>query len=195
MNDAALAAPLFVVNPPGSEDEAGLIARARRRELGAFEALYRSHVGRIHALCRRLSGSPSLAEDYTQEAFVRAWESLPGFRGESAFGSWLHKIAVNVVLGKQRLALRRSAWIRDDPREEDEEAIAAIAAPGERPDIAMDLERAIAELPPGAREVFVLYDVEGYQHEEIAALTGLAVGTSKAHLHRARRQLRARLTS
>ncbi|MGH8272823.1 MAG: RNA polymerase sigma factor [Gammaproteobacteria bacterium] len=190
MNDIALAVPVPAMKCRDPETEATLLARARQGDVRAFEALYRSHVGRIHALSRRLSGSQTLAEDCTQEAFVRAWEALPKFRGESAFGSWLHRIAVNTVLARQRRALRRSAWLHTDGND----AIVAAAAPPERPDMAMDLDRAIAELPPGAREVFVLHDVEGYKHAEIATLTGLAVGTTKAHLHRARRTLRARLT-
>lgn len=191
MNEAVLGATFFAMDTGDLDHETALVARAQAREVKAFEALYRLHVGRIHALCRRLTGSQALAEDCTQEAFVQAWKALPGFRRDSAFGSWLHRIAVNVVLGHQRTALRRSAWMRDDG----DDALDACAAPAERPDVALDLDRAIAELPPGARTVFVLYDIDGYKHEEIAELTGLAVGTCKAHLHRARRLLRARLTA
>lgn len=191
MNDAVLGATAFAMDSRELDSETALVARAQAREVGAFESLYRLHVGRIHALCRRLAGSQALAEDCTQETFVQAWKALPRFRRDSAFGSWLHRIAVNVVLGHQRAALRRSAWVREDGGE----ALDTCAAPVERPDVALDLDRAIAELPPGARAVFVLYDIEGHQHEEIAALTGLAVGTCKAHLHRARRLLRARLTT
>ncbi|HEX5418812.1 MAG TPA: RNA polymerase sigma factor [Gammaproteobacteria bacterium] len=190
MNDAALTVPAPPVDDPFVVEEAVLVAGAQRRNAQAFEALYRRHAGRIYASCLRLSGSAPVAEDCTQEAFVRAWESLPGFRGESAFGSWLHRIAINAALMRQRSGLRRARWM--DNAGEDE--IAAVAAPPETPDAALDLDRAIAVLPPGAREVFVLYDIEGYRHEEIAELTGLAVGTCKAHLHRARRLLQARLT-
>lgn len=190
MNDAALNAPALAIGHPRADDETFLVARAQRRDTRAFETLYRRHVGRIYATCLRLAGSIPLAEDCTQDAFIRAWESLPGFRGDSAFGSWLHRIAVNMVLMRQRKRLRRAAWLHGNGDELD-----AVAAPAEAPDAALDLDRAIAELPPGAREVFVLYDIEGYKHEEIAALTQLAVGTCKAHLHRARRLLRARLTA
>jgi RNA polymerase sigma-70 factor (ECF subfamily) len=190
MNVAMLGVSAFAIDPGDPEVEASLVARARTGDTEAFEALYRRHVGRIHALCQRIAGSRSLAEDCTQEAFVQAWNALPRFRGESAFGSWLHRIALNVVLGQQRKALRRAAWVRED----DHEALACAVAPAQEPQAALDLDRAIAQLPPGARAVFVLYDIEGYQHQEIAALTGLAVGTCKAHLHRARRLLRARLT-
>lgn len=188
MNDAVLDAPTLIMDPADPDDEIALVFRAREREVAAFEALYRRYAGRIHAVCRRLADSQVLAEDCTQETFVQAWKALPDFRGDSAFGSWLHRIAVNVALGHQRIALRRSAWAHDG-----DDALDAIAAPTESPGVALDLDRAIAELPTGARAVFVLHDVEGYLHEEIAALTGLAVGTCKAHLHRAHRLLRARL--
>jgi RNA polymerase sigma-70 factor (ECF subfamily) len=191
MNDAVLATPALAVGHPRKDEEAALVDRARRRDAAAFEALYRRHVGRIYATCLRLAGSVALAEDCTQEAFIRAWESLPGFRGDSAFGSWLHRIAVNMVLMRQRSQLRRTAWGLNGGDDE----IAAVAAHASAPDAALDLDQAIAALPPGAREIFVLHDVEGYRHEEIAALTELAVGTCKAHLHRARRLLRARLTT
>ncbi len=190
MNEIALAAIIPDAKGYGEEGEAGLVARAGTGDMRAFEMLYRRHIGRIYALCWRLAGSETLAEDCTQEAFVQAWKALPKFRGESAFGTWLHRIAANVVIGRQRKALRRSAWVRDDG----EDALANVAAAQEPPGTMMDLERAIAALPGGARQVFVLHDVEGYKHEEIAALTGLAVGTTKAHLHRARRLLRAELT-
>lgn len=189
MNDAALTVPASTAHDPPVVDESALVARARARSAQAFETLYRRYAGRIYATCLRLTGSAAVAEDITQEAFVRAWECLPAFRGECAFGSWLHRIAVNAALMRQRSGLRRARWMRDVGDDE----IGALAAPPETPDAALDLDRAIAVLPPGAREVFVLYDIEGYRHEEIAELTGLAVGTCKAHLHRARRLLRARL--
>ncbi len=188
MNELVLSMP--IANVMGRECEPdGLVAQAMQGDSKAFEALYRHHVGRIYALCLRLAGSRTVAEDCTQDAFVQAWKALPGFRGDSAFGSWLHRIAVNTVLARHRGAIRRSAWLH-----EGDDALDSVAAPNIRPDAAIDLDRAIAELPCGAREVFVLFAVEGYKHEEIAALTGLAVGTTKAHLHRARRLLRARLT-
>ncbi|MNC87873.1 ECF RNA polymerase sigma factor SigE [compost metagenome] len=126
--------------------------------------------------------------DRTQDVFVRAWRKLGSFRGESAFGTWLHRLAVNVVLTDHRSAGRR------ERRAEAAVELGARSVPPPRAGLAVDLERAIAALPPGARAVFVLYDVEGYRHEEIAAMTGIAAGTSKAQLHRARTLLREALS-
>jgi RNA polymerase sigma-70 factor (ECF subfamily) len=168
--------------------ESDEVRRAAAGDPGAFAALYRAHAGRVYALCLRLEADAARAEELTQDVFVRAWEALPGFRGESAFGTWLHRLAVNVVLADRRAAWRRERRVMavEDP--------AALERPGEAdPALALDLEAAIAALPPGARAVFVLHDLEGYQHREIAAMTGIAEGTSKAQLFRARRLLRARL--
>lgn len=170
-------------------DEVTLAARARDGDVKAFEQLYHRHVGRVHAVCRRLAGNPALAEECTQDAFVKAWESLHKFRGDSAFGTWLHRIAVNAVLERHRTQLRQAAWVVH----KDDAAMEAVPAQTSEPGQDLDLEEGIAALPPAARMVFVLFDVEGHTHEEIADMTGLAVGTSKAHLHRARQILRARL--
>ena len=166
-----------------------VVRRAQAGDEAAFEALYREHTGRVFALCLRLSGDRGRATELTQDVFVRCWEQLRSFRGESAFGSWLYRLAVNVVWSTNRGDRRREARVRPvedpgahEPRRE--------APP---PGLRLDLERAIATLPDGAREVFVLYDIEGYRHEEIARMTGIAVGTSKAQLFRARRLLRERL--
>jgi len=167
-----------------------LVERSVAGEVEAFEELYRRTVGRVFGLCLRMCGNRSLAEDLTQESFVRAWQKLPSFRGESAFSTWMHRLTVNVVLGHQRSAGRRQTretaageeWYGDGS-----------SSPG-KPTTAMDLERAIASLPKGARTVFVLHDVEGYKHAEIAELIGVAVGTSKAQLSRARQLLRKVLT-
>ena len=166
-----------------------LIARARAGDGGAFEALYRAHVGRVYALCLRLEADPHRAEERTQDVFVRAWQRLGSYRGESAFGTWLHRLAVNVVLTERRSAWRRGLRIAPETDVED------VPEPTSRPRsdgglAAIDLDRAIAGLPPGARAVFVLHDVEGYQHAEIAQMAGIAEGTSKAQLFRARRLLR-----
>lgn len=166
-----------------------LVGHAQAGDVSAFERLYGEHVDRVYALCLRMSGDAASAEELTQDVFVRAWERLRGFRGESAFDTWLHRLAVNVSLEARRSQGRRAArfFVTDDLSGFD--AAAVEEAPGER----LDLERAIARLPDGARSVFVLHDVEGYRHEEIAALTGRAVGTCKAHLHRARKLLREAL--
>ena len=157
----------------------------------AFEALYRRHAARIHGVVARLVGyDRARAEDLVQEAFVRAWQALPAYRFESAFGTWLHRLAVNTALMDLRAA-------RSRPRgTDDEDALDQVGAPdtaGQATALSLDLERAVATLPPRARAVLVLYDVEGWKHEEIAEALGMAVGSSKAQLHRARGLLRARL--
>jgi RNA polymerase sigma-70 factor (ECF subfamily) len=155
-----------------------------------FAALYREHAGRVYALCLRLTGDAARARDLTQDVFVRAWENLDSFRGESALASWLHRVTVNVALSAWRNERRRTQRVEtrsvlpDAPSGEDGD-----------PERHLDLDAAIATLPHGARTVFVLHDVQGYRHDEIAAMTGMAVGTSKAHLFRARRLLRQRLNA
>jgi len=173
--------------------EAELVRRAQAGDRTAFEQLYRDNVGRVYALCFRMAGTADLAEELAQDVFVRAWQKLGSFRGESAFSSWLHPLTVNVALSERRSRRRRVARVMttDD--------LTAYERPGpptrsDGPESGFDLERALATLPPGARAVFVLHDVEGYKHEEIAQLTGVATGTSKAQLHRARRLLREALT-
>jgi RNA polymerase sigma-70 factor (ECF subfamily) len=171
-------------------DPTDLIRRAQQGDHAAFEALYRAHVGKVYALCLRLTADAAQAEERTQDAFVRAWQRLSTFRGDSAFGSWLYRLTVNEVLLARRAERRHTARVvtHDDP--------AVLERPAERssgPGTGLDLERALAGLPGGAREVFVLHDVEGYRHDEIAKLAGIAVGTSKAQLFRARRLLREAL--
>lgn len=170
-------------------DPTDLIHRAQLGDQAAFEVLYREHVGRVYALCLRLTADAARAEELTQDVFVRVWERLASFRGESAFSSWLYRVAVNVVFLSSRRARRRTARVVavDDPASLERADDAA--GPGPR----LDLERAVAALPRGAREVFVLHDIEGYRHEDIARLTGIAIGTSKAQLFRARRLLREAL--
>ncbi len=168
------------------ETDAALVKDARGGRVGAFEGLYRRNVGRTYALCMRLTGDPSLSEDLTQEAFVRAWEKLGTFRGESAFSSWLHRLTVNVVYSERRTRLRRETRLRLLEKGD--------GLTRHNTAVHVDLEEAVAKLPEGARRTFVLHDVEGYKHEEIAEMTGTAVGTSKAQLHRARRLLREELS-
>jgi len=171
--------------PPRHEsakpEDAAAISRAVGGDLAAFEKLYRIHAGWVYGLCLRLTGQRELAEDCTQESFIAAWRGLPGFEHRSQFSTWLHRIAVNTVLSRRRPASQPALL----SVEVCADAVAAV--PGEL-DAAgpIDLEQAIAALPPGARDVLVLVGIYGYSHEESAALLGIAPGTSKAQLHRAR---------
>jgi len=170
--------------------EAADIAGARGGDARAFERLYRVHVDRVFSLCVRMSGDRALAEELTQDCFVRAWERSASFRGESAFGTWLYRLAVNVVLNARKTAGRaRKRFVTEDGDEEPSGERATQRNPG----TIMDLEGAVASLPPGARRVFVLHDVQGYRHEEIAEMLGITSGGSKAQLHRARLLLRGAL--
>ena len=153
----------------------------------AFERLYRTHVDRVYAICTRMLADRVLAEEVTQDVFVRVWQKLPGFRGESAFNTWLHRVAVNVVLSRRKRASIHGARIADDDALDDSPTRAVSV--GER----IDLDAAIAGLPAGARRVFVLHDVEGFTHEEIGEQLGITSGGSKAQLHRARMLLRTAL--
>ncbi len=185
-------------------DESEVVRRAQAGDERAFEALYRMHAGRVFALCLRMAGEREQARELAHEAFVRAWERLGTYRGEAAFGSWLHRLTVNVVLERRRRERRRQAhevaegggdelaadgW--DDAGGEATAAVAEGWRRAVRDDQAarLDLESAIARLPTNARTVFVLYVVEGYRHDEIAAMMTIAEGTVRAHLHRARRLL------
>jgi RNA polymerase sigma-70 factor (ECF subfamily) len=179
------------LNRPAVEDddESELIRRTQQRDQQAFAQLYHRHVGRVHAVCRRMAGDIPHAEELTQAVFVKLWEKLALFRGDSAFGTWLHRLTVNTVLTDFRTTRRREARVfsTDDPT--------ALETPATSPGagLRLDLEQAIASLPPRARVVFVLHDVEGYTHEEIAALLELQTGTTKAQLHRARQLLQEAL--
>lgn len=174
-----------------NEAEHQLVKRARNHDVAAFETLYQRHCGNVYGLCLRLTSDRSTAEDCTQETFVQAWKNLGGFKGESGLGTWLHRIAVNQVL-----MLRR----RGQAQKRHLEAVGQdwavdVAADGKspRPGAQMDLERAVGSLPQGARDVFVLCAVNGYSYEETSNFLGVAVGTCKAQLHRARRLLKERL--
>ena len=179
--------PLRIESAVSDPSEAADIALATAGDSQAFERLYRRHVARVHALMRRMVGGESDAEEATQDAFVRAWEKLGSFRGEAAFGTWLHRLAVNVALNWRKAAAR--ARHRFDDETSPEQLAGRREAGAER----MDLDQAIKMLPPGARQVFVLHDVEGFRHEEIATLMGVTAGTTKAQLHRARMLLRGYL--
>ena len=154
----------------------------------AFQRLYVRNVGRIHNLARRMIG-PDEAGEITQDVFVRAWDKLGTFRGESAFGTWLYRLAINLILARRsKLAIQRARYHADD------ELLDTVPARRSTSDLSMDFETAIEKLPEGARQIFVLHDVEGYKHEEIASMLGVASGTSKAQLHRARMILRRTLS-
>lgn len=180
-------------DPVALDAEARWIAAACQGDSQAYERLYRLHVDRIHGLCLRLvGGNRPLAEELTQQAFVRAWRKLPSFRGEARFSTWMHRLTVNLVLSDRRSANRRRQ--RERPAEE-AAGYDWISDRDVRVALTRDLERAIADLPDGARAVLVLHDIEGYRHAEIAERMGIAEGTSKAQLHRARKLLRAALTA
>lgn len=174
------------------DDDASLVKRARKGDRLAYEQLYRRHRDHVYGLVWRLGGGDAaLAEDLLQEAFVRAWQKLDSFRGDSRFGTWLHRLSANVALSDRRTRLRRLA------RETELEGAAERTATGDRDVYAgerMDLERAIAQLPERARTVLVLYDIEGYSHAEISEIAGMAEGSSKAQLHRARKLVREALS-
>jgi RNA polymerase sigma-70 factor (ECF subfamily) len=162
-----------------------VVRRAQRGDQDAFHELYTAHAGRVYALCLRLAGDRAAAEELAQDVFVRVWERLGSFRGDSAFATWLHRLAVNVVFMAQRTRARRER--RVEPVEDLEAwERGTDASPADR----LDLEHALTRLPHGARQVFLLHDVEGYGHAEIGRLLGIAEGTSKAQLFRARRLLR-----
>ena len=177
--------------PDLSATETRQVERAVAGDRLAFEQLYKSHRDRIYALCWRMcGGDKALAEDMLQDSFIRAWNKLHLFRGDSKFGTWLHRLTVNVILSDKRIRVKRLQ------REQELGEGIERTMVGERDVFAglrKDLEEAIAGLPERARTVLVLYDIEGYRHAEIAEMTGMAVGSSKAQLHRARKLVRASL--
>ncbi|MDX1404453.1 MAG: RNA polymerase sigma factor [Woeseiaceae bacterium] len=172
-----------------TSEERGFIRRAQTADVAAFESLYRMHVDKIYGLCLRMTGNPAEAEDCTQDAFIQAWSKLNDFRGESAFSTWMHRVAVNTVLGRMRKSRREQDRIR---AVSDNESIPQTVGDGGG---FRDLEQAINELPSGARHVFVLHAVYGYSHDETSNMLGIAEGTSKAQLHRARRLLAQQLNT
>jgi RNA polymerase sigma-70 factor (ECF subfamily) len=177
--------PLPAADLPG--DEARWVRQAQAGDTRAFEKLYRAHVDRIYGLCLRMTGNPSEAEDCAQDAFIQAWSKLDRFRGDSALGTWMHRVAVNTVLGRMRKSRREQDRIR---------AVSDVAETGRSigdDGQLRDLEQAINELPSGARHVFVLHAVYGYSHGETGDMLGIAEGTSKAQLSRARRLLTQQL--
>ena len=162
-------------------------ALAASGDATAFERLYRTHVNRVHSLVRRMLDA-DVADDVTQDVFIRAWQKLSTFRGESAFGTWLHKLAVNVALARRKtVGTERGRFINE------EEPLQGLSGRKETPELSLDFEEALSRLPEKARQVFVLHDVEGYRHEEIARMLGVVPGTSKSQLHHARMALRRHL--
>jgi len=165
------------------------VLKAQRGDLAAYEELYRRHVNGVFGLCMRMTASRDQAEELTQQTFTRVWEKLDLFKGGSEFPAWLHRVTVNLVLGDRRSQARKRIK---------EQAVVQLAEVGgdrraDHPGRSLDLERAIAELPERARQVFVLHDVEGYKHREVGEQLGISAGTSKAQLHRARKRLREAL--
>lgn len=164
------------------------VALAARGDADAFERLYRKHVGRVSALARWLVG-PEEVEDAVQDVFVRAWQKLGTFAGQSAFGTWLHRVAVNLLLRRRQVSRRFY------DRHVDEAAAPDPVAARSDPELQMSIEVALDQLPTGARDIFVLHDIQGYKHDEIAAMLGIDPGTSRSQLHRARMLLRGHLTA
>lgn len=169
--------------------EGALIERARAGDTRAFERLYREHAGRVYGLCLRMTREPHLAEDCTQETFINAWRALAGFETRSSLGTWLHRIAVNVTLAKRRKVGREEPLPDGETEEQGPEPHWTLETPVE----VQEIEEAIGALPQGARDALVLHALYGYSHTEAAQMLGLAEGTCKAQLHRARQLLRARL--
>src|SRR3954465_8374506 len=175
----------------GTQAGSGLetdVALAAQGGQAAFERIYRTHVARIHGLTRRMLSTQE-ADEVTQDIFVRTWQKLGQFRGESAFATWLHRLAVNVVIER-----RRSFAIQRERMSDDPSALDVLTVGPARADLKVDFETAIDQLPPGAREIFVLHDVEGYKYREIAVMLDIATGTSKRQLHRARMLMRKHLS-
>lgn len=163
------------------------VARAAEGDVRAFEALYRTHLPRVYSLVRRLTGGRDV-DELTQDVFVRVWQKLATFRGDASFTTWLHRLTVNIVIERFRSEQTTRRRMLDG-----DAVFATLCGPSVSHDLPMDFEAALEKLPDGAREIFVLHDVEGYKHHEIGTLLGIAPGTSKAQLHRARMMLRKHL--
>ena len=179
----------------GRQDELALIGRCREGDLGAFEELYRTHAGRLYSVALRLVGNPADAEDLLQEIFLAAHRKLDTFRGESSLGTWLYRLATNLCLDHLRSRTGRSRHVTDSIDDEPGLFDVATSSLAEQTVTRMDLERALARLPEGCRSAFVLHDVEGLEHREVAEILGVAEGTSKSQVHKARLKLRKMLGS
>lgn len=161
------------------------VRRAQEGDVQAFETIYHTHAAAVFAICRHMSADEPEARDLMQDVFVRVWERLHTFRGQSALATWIHRLAVNVVINHLRTAKRDALRMLDDPADADFGSVSS----DRQLDAAMDINGAMARLPGGARSVFVLHDVHGYSHGEIAHMLGIAAGTSRTQLFRARRTL------
>jgi RNA polymerase sigma-70 factor (ECF subfamily) len=185
--------PAIAAAGPARADELALVERCRAGDLVAFETIYRAHAGRLYSVACRVLGNPTDAEDLLQEIFLAAHRKLETFRGESALGTWLYRLAMNLCLDHLRSRATRSGQLTDALEDEyglDDMGSRHLA---ERTVAKMDLERAMAQLPEGCRTAFVLHDVEGLEHREVAEILGIAEGTSKSQVHKARLRLRAML--
>ena len=178
----------------GREAEAALVERCRRGDLGAFEELYRAHAGRLYSLAVRMLGNHADAEDLLQDIFLSAHRKLDGFRGDSALGTWLYRLAMNQILDHVRSRAGRAGQVTDGLDDASMLADAAGHRLADRAIDRIDLERALGELPDGCRAAFLLHDVEGLEHREVSEVLGIAEGTSKSQVHKARLRLRALLS-
>ncbi len=183
-------APAAVANRSA---EMALVDRCRRGELGAFEEIYRAHSGKLFSLVVRMVGNTSDAEDLLQEIFLAAHRKLDGFRGESALGTWLYRLATNQCLDFLRSRSAKAGQLTGALDDEAPMADAGSRGIAEQAVAKVDLERALAQLPEGCRAAFLLYDVEGLDHREVADALGIAEGTSKSQVHKARLKLRGLL--
>ena len=179
--------------PPARAAEMVLVERCRRGELGAFEELYRAHAGKLFSLVLRMVGNPTDAEDLLQDIFLAAHRKLEGFRGESALGTWLYRLAMNQCLDHLRSRSAKTGQLTDALDDEAPMPDAGSRGIAAQAVAKLDLERALAQLPEGCRAAFLLYDVEGLDHREVADALGIAEGTSKSQVHKARFRLRALL--
>jgi len=179
---------------PGTrQDELALVKRCRDGDLGAFEEMYRAHAGRLFSVAFRLLGNATDAEDLLQEIFMAAHRKLDTFRGEAALGTWLYRLATNLCLDHLRSRSGRSSQVTDSIEDEQRLIDSTTSGLAEQTVTKMDIERAMAKLPEGCRAAFVLHDIEGLEHREVADVLGIAEGTSKSQVHKARTKLRALL--
>jgi RNA polymerase sigma-70 factor (ECF subfamily) len=183
-----------VSQPQARSDELALVERCRQGDLSAFEEVYRAHAGRLYSVACRMVGNPADAEDLLQEIFLAAHKKLGSFRGEAALGTWLYRLATNLCLDHLRSRAARTSHMTDALDDEPGLADASSRSLAERALSRMDLERALARLPEGCRAAFVLHDVEGLEHREVAEVLGIAEGTSKSQVHKARLRLRSLLS-